>query len=186
MDDEHLEVKAMREEGCAAIGMLENVFNGLTSPDAIENGVGKELTKEIASAVANTLVAAERCGHEAEVARLTKERDLFERHRAELQDMVQKQTAHYYRLTEEREKWDIDVTMDGDDVIVTVNGEERFRASPEWLETNALYNAYRRLTEERDDARLEVAEQKRKLIRQVEDADRAIARLTEERDATAI
>src|SRR3972149_4231309 len=142
MDDEHLEVKAMREEGCAAIGMLENVFNGLTSPDAIENGVGKELTKEIASAVANTLVAAERCGHEAEVARLTKERDLFERHRAELQDMVQKQTA--------------------------------------------LYNAYRRPTEERDDARLEVAEQKRKLIRQVEDADRAIARLTEERDATAI
>jgi len=140
----------MREEGCAAIGMLENVFNGLTSPDAIENGVGKELTKEIASAVANTLVAAERCGHEAEVARLTKERDLFERHRAELQDMVQKQTAHYYRLTEEREKWDIDVTMDGDDVIVTVNGEERFRASPEWLETNALYNAYHRLTEERD------------------------------------
>ena len=52
------------------------------------------------------------------------------------------------RLKEERGKWDIDVTMDGDDVIVTVNGEERFRASPEWLETNALYNAYHRLTKE--------------------------------------
>jgi len=36
-----------------------------------------------------------------EVARLTEERDRFERQRNELQDQVQKQTTHYYRQRED-------------------------------------------------------------------------------------
>jgi len=77
LDHAESEVAAMREEGCAAIGTLENVFNGLTSPDAIENGVNRELAQKMASAAATTLAGAERCGHAAEVARLTEERDRY-------------------------------------------------------------------------------------------------------------
>ena len=57
------EVDMMRREGCAAIGALANIFNGLSSPTALESGIPPSLAKEMAGAAANTLALAERCNH---------------------------------------------------------------------------------------------------------------------------
>ena len=59
-------VDAMQAEGCAAIGVLERIFVGLTAQTSPDAAVLKEMT-EVA---AETLATAAQCDHKAENERL--------------------------------------------------------------------------------------------------------------------
>ena len=71
-------IDGMREEGCAAVGLLENIFNGLTSDKILEHPILTEMTE----AIADVLVSAKRCDHFAEnkqlLEALTKLDNLFD------------------------------------------------------------------------------------------------------------
>jgi hypothetical protein len=54
-------VNGMREEGCAALGLVENIFNGLTAKGKPTDPV----LAQMAEAAAKLLLAATPCGHKA-------------------------------------------------------------------------------------------------------------------------
>lgn len=62
------QVEAMQQEGCAAIGLVQNIFNGLTSPSAIGPGASLSIQQEMAAACAKLLTEATQCNHERDAA----------------------------------------------------------------------------------------------------------------------
>ena len=49
----------------------------------------------------------------------------------------------YIKSLEKATRYECNVEMDGDDVLVTINGEERMRFTVEWAAANAVYSAYK-------------------------------------------
>ena len=56
-------IDGMRREGCASIGLVENIFNGLTTPPVIGQGASLRIQQEMVDACANLLVEATACDH---------------------------------------------------------------------------------------------------------------------------
>ncbi len=63
-------IEEMQREGCAAADLVQNIFNGLTSPAAIDGGVSLQVQGEMASACGILLLDAARCDHKDEVDEL--------------------------------------------------------------------------------------------------------------------
>lgn len=58
-------VLGMQEEGCAALGLVENIFNGLTA----KGKPTEPMPAQIAEAIATLLTEATPCGHKADSER---------------------------------------------------------------------------------------------------------------------
>lgn len=66
LDRAEAKVKGMIEEGCTAVGVLENIFNGVTA----EGAPTDLILKKVADIAADVLVTAARCDHKARVREL--------------------------------------------------------------------------------------------------------------------